>query len=193
MGRKTKRFIGEKNGFLEIIEVIHQGVTGKHVNVKVFCHNCKNESVKDSLVFKKSKSCGCDRKNVNEGKLRGPKTMPWQLGSGMASRNNIVSAYKIGAKKRGLPWELSNDECFVLFKQPCFYCGVCEYSLKKGIGKTSGDYTYNGIDRLDSSKGYSQENVVSCCWKCNNMKGSLSMLEFIKQVTSINKHIEFTK
>jgi hypothetical protein len=35
-----------------------------------------------------------------------------------------------------------------------------------------GIYTYNGIDRVDNSKGYTPENTVPCCKICNKIKGT---------------------
>lgn len=44
---------------------------------------------------------------------------------------------------------------------------------------------YNGIDRTDNDKGYTTDNCVSCCGKCNSLKGTLSQGEFRQLVTSI--------
>ena len=38
--------------------------------------------------------------------------------------------------------------------------------------------TYNGIDRIDSTKGYFNDNVVSCCKVCNRAKSNLSLEDF---------------
>ena len=45
---------------------------------------------------------------------------------------------------------------------PCHYCN---YQL----GQQSNS---SGLDRLDSSKGYIKDNVVSCCYKCNRIKNN---------------------
>ena len=42
---------------------------------------------------------------------------------------------------------------------PCFYCG--EYL---------DDSTGVGLDRCDNKKGYTLNNVVPCCARCNRMK-----------------------
>lgn len=43
----------------------------------------------------------------------------------------------------------------------------------------------NGIDRLDSEKGYVKENCVPCCWDCNRMKQTLTEQQFLKKVEQI--------
>ena len=49
-------------------------------------------------------------------------------------------------------------------------------------------FIYNGIDRIDNSKGYEKYNSVSCCEKCNRMKNILGKAEFIKQCILISKY-----
>jgi hypothetical protein len=55
----------------------------------------------------------------------------------------------------------------------CYYCGY-----------KNSDFV-NGIDRIDSKKGYILDNCVACCKMCNYMKGSLSVDVFIKRVEHI--------
>lgn len=52
-------------------------------------------------------------------------------------------------------------------------------------------FYYQGIDRKDNLKGYSKENCVSCCKRCNRAKdvhNQASFLEWIKLV--YNKNIK---
>ena len=58
---------------------------------------------------------------------------------------------------------ISESEFIMLSLMNCHYCGV------------SGP---NGIDRIDSSLGYSRNNCVPCCKHCNYVKGNLSMNDF---------------
>lgn len=59
----------------------------------------------------------------------------------------------------------------------------------------SEEYTYvkdeirvNGIDRIDSSKGYSIDNCVPCCTMCNRMKLDYKLSDFINHVHKIANH-----
>lgn len=35
-----------------------------------------------------------------------------------------------------------------------------------------------GLDRIDSTKGYTMDNLVSCCETCNRAKRHMSLAEF---------------
>ena len=79
-----------------------------------------------------------------------------------------IRYYKRGSK---IKWTLTDDMCKTMFQTECFYCGQSDI--------------LNGIDRIDSSKGYTEENTVSCCSMCNYMKGPTELIEFIKHVCKI--------
>lgn len=86
-----------------------------------------------------------------------------------------------------------------LTKQNCFYCGIAPFNVynwahnnKKAssqYSKDNSDYIYNGLDRIDSSKGHILDNVVPCCKNCNWAKRERSVEEFKSWVLRIcNKH-----
>lgn len=66
--------------------------------------------------------------------------------------------YKKWDKKTFGGGTLSLDQAKILMQMPCFYCGV------PGL---------NGLDRKDSSKPHSFQNVVSCCVICNSITTDL--------------------
>lgn len=66
------------------------------------------------------------------------------------------AAYRDKSKNRGLEFDLPLQTFHALIESPCHYCG------DEG----------GGIDRIDSSKGYTPNNTVSCCWVCNAMKNN---------------------
>jgi hypothetical protein len=45
-----------------------------------------------------------------------------------------------------------------------------------------------GIDRIDSTKGYIDGNMVSCCSRCNLMKNTSDLTDFIDKVNKIVNH-----
>lgn len=79
------------------------------------------------------------------------------------------------------------DQCH----RPCNYCGrVDRNNLSvRSRGKSAGwlvkDFKYNGLDRLDNSKGYTEENCVPCCAICNRAKNSMGYNEFIEYLTDL--------
>lgn len=79
----------------------------------------------------------------------------------------------------------------------CFYCGkigsktIIEKKSKiKGQNRISEEtIKINGIDRIDSSVGYTNENSISCCKDCNFAKGDKSVIDFylwIKRAYNFN-------
>lgn len=79
--------------------------------------------------------------------------------------------YKRIAKKRNISWQLTYKDFLTFWQKPCYYC--------RDKIKTI------GLDRIDNSRGYKMGNVVSCCWKCNQMKSELSGKDFIKHCQKI--------
>lgn len=78
-----------------------------------------------------------------------------------------------GAAGRSKQWDLSEDEWVSLSKQNCFYCDQEPSNFIVAIG-----YKYSGLDRIDSSIGYTLTNVVPCCIVCNRAKSNLPAGEF---------------
>lgn len=50
-----------------------------------------------------------------------------------------------------------------------------------------------GLDRIDSSKGYTKDNVSPCCTKCNIMKSDLTIEDFYKHLRKIIKYAKKSK
>lgn len=96
----------------------------------------------------------------------------------------ILYVYKKHAKDRGFTFDLDYDYFKELTKGNCHYCGIKPiqvYQLKNpktGKIRSGVPITYNGIDRVDSSKGYFNDNVVTCCKICNRAKSNLSLDDF---------------
>jgi hypothetical protein len=189
MGRKSSHNVGDFHGKLEVLEIISNNKPGQHVSLRCLCHYCNNETVMmNGNLIRKMNSCGCQQRKPETWKSSGPKTKPWQLASGKAARNNLEHTYKTSAKRRNLDYQLTTEEFTQLVTGNCQYCGDSLTQTKKGQGKTSGDFRYTGIDRVDSSKGYTRDNCVSCCWLCNNMKSSTEESVFIEHVKKIYNH-----
>lgn len=83
------------------------------------------------------------------------------------SKCAAYSEYKNRADKKGLAFELTKDDYRKVCGGACLYCGKA----------SSGAHT-NGIDRVDNTKGYTVDNVVPCCSKCNYMKRDMTQEEF---------------
>lgn len=96
----------------------------------------------------------------------------------------VLGNYKRGAKKRGFTWELSDDEAKTLFESNCYYTGLPPSNSFKSSNHV---YLYNGIDRLDSSKGYSLDNCVPCSAIINKMKMVMGYADFINMCVLVSE------
>lgn len=85
--------------------------------------------------------------------------------------------YKGNAKRSGLAFELPLELCNDLMTDNCYYCGV-EPS------------PYNGIDRVDNSRGYLEDNVVTACEMCNLSKKDWTKEEFEAWIIRAASHLE---
>ena len=114
--------------------------------------------------------------------------MAGKLNSGIASMRKLIRDYKRHAKDRELEWSLTEEQVVELTKQDCYYCGVKPNNISKSA-IYNGSYTYNGLDRVDNNKGYTIDNVVPCCKKCNTIKGNLTLQEFKELINKIYNKI----
>lgn len=143
--------------------------------------------------------CDCgEEKTVYYGNLHGGSTVScgcWKLEgryrrdtsnvpNGQSAKTYILCEYKLGAKSRGYSWGVSDGQFLEVTMQPCHYCGL-EHSrtIKNKYGK--GDYTCNGVDRPDNTRGYEPDNMVACCKTCNRAKDVMGVAEFIEWVRRV--------
>ena len=94
----------------------------------------------------------------------------------------LLATYKQGAYKRRLEFRLSESDFHDLTRSNCHYCGIAPFRF---IEKNGHVYTYNGIDRMNSQKGYLIGNVVPCCTECNKMKLDTPYNEFLELIETI--------
>lgn len=141
---------------------------------KCVCICGKNVNVRGTYLKNKlTKSCGCINKS--------------RKSHGEANFNSIYYHYKRRSLKANRIFNISKDEFKNITKKDCYYCGqipsTVTHTQNKGIN--TGYYVYNGIDRIDSSKGYIINNIVSCCPNCNYAKSDLTKNEFFDMIKRI--------
>ena len=123
---------------------------------------------------KKPKHCGCLNKKFGED----------------AAFNVLYQSYKKRAAKNGLIFTLTRKEFRTLTKQPCVYCASKPFQVQYigGNNRKGHEYIYSGIDRIDSSKGYTLDNCSPCCKICNFAKSNMNVGEFLLHITKIIKN-----
>src|SRR5271166_3927117 len=128
-----------------------------------------------SLRRRLTLSCGCLKAEVSRATCqKSPRNLPL----GRASRNSLLRIYKNNAARRGWIWNIDDKVFDFITQQPCHYCGVPPSNVHEGHNCAS-SYTYSGIDRLNSNRDYTKNNVVPSCKVCNRAKMAMSYEEFL--------------
>jgi hypothetical protein len=125
-------------------------------------------------------SCGCKNslRTIEFNKLT--KTKMWRC-----TKSSVLQSYKAGAKSRKIPFLLTKDSFYELTQQNCFYCERPPSMVRQARNGKLSNFIYNGIDRVDSSKGYTKDNCVSCCKLCNKMKLDFDLKDWLSTIEKI--------
>lgn len=103
--------------------------------------------------------------------------------------DQIVRKYQSlqsSAKERSLPFKMSLRKIrSLLVAKKCYFTGI-EFSETDPDLKRS-------IDRMDSTKGYIDDNVVPCIARFNNLKGNISYRELIFLLKGFKKFAKTRK
>lgn len=144
-----------------------------------------------SAVWRCKCDCG-EYKDAKAGDLKSGNTRScgclFKFKPGEAARKKILRTYKHNAKLRGLSFSLTDDEFKSLTNSNCHYCGTEPKTIQR-VSKGNGSAVYNGIDRVDNSKGYEINNCVSCCKTCNRAKREMDYKEFIDWCKALGENI----
>jgi len=153
--------------------------SGGHCSWHCLCDCGKERLVSGaSLRNGRSKSCGCRTKEIVR-KLH-------QIEFGLSAKRRAFQPMKNRYKKHHLEFDITFDKFLELSAKPCHYCGIERSNKCTGL---NGDFLYNGLDRVDNSKGYLVTNVVPCCDQCNTAKNSLSLEEFKAWIEIVYKQM----
>jgi hypothetical protein len=175
---------GKRFGRLEVIGEVGRNAKGE-ILWGANC-DCGNTTVIRSVNLKGcassnrkgTYSCGCARWIPHPNRRRPD-----------AGALRLFHSYRCQARRRGIAFELTFEQFKKLTSSPCFYTGRLPSQLAKSQNSHGATpYTYNGIDRLDNSKGYILENCVPCCGPVNTMKLSLPFDLFISLCREITEN-----
>lgn len=189
---KSEGLIGKKFGKLIVISLSHikiyRGRKKHYWNCICECGNLQI-LLGHSLMYHHAQSCGCIRKAA-----------AIQLGKNSLSKDpRKTSALQIYSNnyKDG---DITFEKFIELSQQNCFYCNATsnnsnfynKYSRKTSTvleNIESGNFYYNGLDRVDNSKPHNLDNVVPCCKHCNMAKRTRSYDDFIAWIKQAAKHL----
>jgi hypothetical protein len=98
-----------------------------------------------------------------------------------------LQTYIRGAEARDFPFLLTRKVFENLVTRPCTYCKAPPQERRLLDNKTIVAHVH-GIDRVDSSKGYFEDNCVPCCTTCNRMKLTMTVEAFLEHCRKVSKN-----
>lgn len=169
--------VGDRFGKLTVTAVYRDTENSRYMaECLCDCGDIKPNAAFRNLQRGAATHCGCSPNHSNKGKPEGQSVL-----------TALISSYRHNAKRKGLPFTLTPSECESLFQGHCYFCGQPPSGVftKKNL---KGSYTYSGIDRIDSTEGYTAANTVSCCAECNYLKGNKTNEGFLAHIQRIASH-----
>lgn len=170
--------VGQKFGMLTVIKKTERKASNGdyYYLCQCGCGNIK-EIIRSNLVSKskyKTISCGCYKQSGNHVLDRIDKDREYHMVKNLYCRLK-KRHIKFGGTLADI---ISIDYFWKLIKKECYYCGTKNSDSAQDTLNTNYIFYHNGIDRLDSSKGYVKDNVVCCCKHCNIAKSDRSIKEY---------------
>jgi len=145
--------------------------------------------------------CDCGKERIVSGTKLRTNSVTQCKSCGYASRKQsqrrfsvyerLFNLYILGrARKRKIPVSLSVSDYEKICGMDCHYCGKHPELIEVYKNKYSKSETKyrQGVDRIDSSLGYSKLNTVPCCKFCNFAKSTLTVKQFIDNITRVYEH-----
>lgn len=165
--------IGQKFNKLTATGYSHVGKNGQRY-LEFRC-KCGNKVVRSACRVRSGKvrSCGCLRREIT--------IKQFGLFPGQAAIRAVMNDYRQSSKRRNLVFKLTEKFFRHTTQKDCFYCGQKPSTVRK-LKSDTGEFVHNGLDRVDSSKGYVENNVVPCCPVCNRAKGDMKQKDFYEWI-----------
>lgn len=88
-----------------------------------------------------------------------------------ALKRHCYTIHRSRAGRAGRRFNLTREEFNLLVAMPCHYCEAPPSNELKRAAYRDAVFYYQGLDRKDNARGYTRENVVPCCGRCNWLKG----------------------
>lgn len=140
--------------------------------------DCGKERVVEgsSLRIGQTLFCGCLRnERIRTARNKEP---------GFTAKHALWLDYRWRARKSSVFFDITEDKFIELTSSRCHYCGKPPLQ----ISNAPGTYLYNGLDKVNPKLGYTMDNVVPCCKKCNIAKLDGSVDEFLLWVKSVYEY-----
>ena len=156
----------------------------------------KNNSIKRLEAWLHSKLWMSSKRQVNlRGKdwARKRRVRPAMITTAMRVWSGANTNYNDGC---------SFEKFLELSQLDCFYCGARPANKANPYARPSQKnhgylqewidqswFTYNGLDRIDSTKNHSEDNIVPACKICNWAKSNMKLEVFYAWVSNVYNRI----
>lgn len=172
---KIDRQPGSRHGRLTLLrENGHDRWGGR---LFLFRCDCGNEV---TVRWGTTLSCGCLQ---HEATISGTNVKK-RLKEGESGFNHLYSVYRLRARYKKREFALTRSEFRSLVVQPCHYCHAPPSCITRGRG-FFGSFVYSGLDRMNSTGGYTPDNVIPCCGPCNIAKHTRSYAAFKQWIKAV--------
>lgn len=134
-----------------------------------------------NLLTNHTRSCGCLKQR------RGKASPSWE-GHGEIS-GRFWTHIQHHAASRGIPFDLTIEQAWEQFKAQEGRCALTGWPISAKKHKVGGQYTTRtaSLDRIDSSKGYSTDNIQWLHKRVNKSKMEFGQSEFISMCRAVAK------
>ena len=186
---KPRKFniINQNFGSLTVIKFHDKVLKGKYVKERYLCKcKCGKRKIcfRNRLLDGRNTSCGCENggqsKHLN--KLHNAPHHIFILDTYEILTRKQWGKLKNTALERGLDFNISYEDCWNLYLKQNRECALT------GLPIHFGQPNRASLDRIDSLKGYTIDNVQWIYAKINFMKSSLPQKEFIELCSLVNKN-----
>lgn len=171
-----KNITGQTIGYWKVLSLSHKRKDTYYWNAQC---KCSKMSVRTAGQMRTYSSCMCQGKDTKD-----------------ILTKQLYLSYKYASTRHNRikrEFSLTIEQFEKLIYSNCYYCDK-EPSNTKKLGRNKfikREIKYNGIDRIDNNIGYLSNNVVTCCWICNQSKADFNQKEFLNWIKMIyNKCIK---
>lgn len=190
MNENVRDYTGEKHGRLTFMRPTEERGRNSGVIWEVLCEcGIITQILAHQVVSGHTTSCGCARQDYLDDLRQHGNPHTRKFDPMVSSARAIWGAsYTDG--------DIDFDTFLTLSQQLCDYCGdppkncfnVGGSKAGSEYQRQQGAFIYNGLDRVDSTRGHTLDNVVPCCLPCNWAKGKRSRAEFLAHNERIYLH-----
>lgn len=151
------------------------------------CLKCNTEHIVRGQNVRTGMSRQCVKCGLKSGKAKIARKPRGTKSTQTMSEQRLYGIRRKSAKKRGHDWNVSYEFFLKSIYSNCHYCNrgpqtttnPLEHHRYSPERTKVSTIVCNGFDRVDSSKGYLEENIVTCCEQCNRAKLDYTQQEFL--------------